>query len=940
MKQFSSLLRRAAALTLAVALALPLTAHAAAAQRVLQTTQTIVDGLTYVNTVSTAAAGRLESFSAELSPSSPLHPILLQGAGTIYGGASIDKAVAQAQSKGYQVYAAINTDYFSTSTGIPLGIVIEDGVYRSSAAGAPAMLIGADTVSLCAAPEVSLTLTNVSTGAVVTPNHFNKLRVPTGGVYLLNENFSEVSTRTTTPGWFVRLRLTQSAPLTVNSTLMLQVTEVLSSQQAISIGPDEYILTADDNAGLSELFDSFRVGDSYLLETRCTDPVLAAAQWAGGVGDTIVQNGVATSKSGWLYPDNARAPRSALGMRSDGTLLLYAADGRQSGYSVGLTLTDLADEMLALGCEWAVNLDGGGSTALSVWTPGQTGASVQNSPSDSALRACATYLLLVGETPGDGLPHALAPTENGICVLTGSSLTLPDAVIVDQALTPLGIERDTLQFYSGLGLGSITDGVYTAGMTPGTDSVVLWSNRLGIGGTTEIHVVNTLSELHLHAANSSASLSSLSVNPGDTVQLHVTGSYFGREALRGTTGVTFSVSESLGTVDETGLLTISPEAAAGGELTVSAGGLTKTIAVNLLNVHLDVKSDHWAWEAVDFCYRNGIVSGISASEFGPDSLIRRGDFVLMLYSALGRPAVSAPCTFTDVSPSDYFSTAMAWAQEQGLMTGVGDGRCLPLDPLTREQAFTVLHKALPLLNMDCPDAPLSILTSFDDATQLSDYALTHTATLVAQGIVSGSGSYLHPKGNLTRAEMATLVHRVMTHTPITSYPDAPAEGGDTSSETPPQGTALSLNFSELTVWSSETFPLTASLTPDIEGAVITWSSSDPTVAAVSPTGEVTNLYAGLGTQTVTITASYRDLTASCVVSCPQAGLTGVVYNVAHGLNIRSGPDTSYPVQGRLNAGDIVVVLNHVNGWYEILYPDAAQACTGYVSADYLLLNLF
>lgn len=62
-------------------------------------------------------------------------------------------------------------------------------------------------------------------------------------------------------------------------------------------------------------------------------------------------------------------------------MVFYAVDGRQSGYSAGLTQKDLADELLQQGCQWAVNLDGGGSTTLSVLLPGSSAPAVDNSPS-------------------------------------------------------------------------------------------------------------------------------------------------------------------------------------------------------------------------------------------------------------------------------------------------------------------------------------------------------------------------------------------------------------------------------------------------------------------------------------------------------------------------------------------------------------------------------
>ena len=68
-------------------------------------------------------------------------------------------------------------------------------------------------------------------------------------------------------------------------------------------------------------------------------------------------------------------------------MVFYAVDGRQSGYSAGLTQKDLADELLQQGCQWAVNLDGGGSTTLSVLLPGSSAPAVDNSPSGGSLRA-------------------------------------------------------------------------------------------------------------------------------------------------------------------------------------------------------------------------------------------------------------------------------------------------------------------------------------------------------------------------------------------------------------------------------------------------------------------------------------------------------------------------------------------------------------------------
>lgn len=144
------------------------------------------------------------------------------------------------------------------------------------------------------------------------------------------------------------------------------------------------------------------MGDRITLTTSCEDEALSHAQWAGGVGDIMVWDGQLTDSSQWTYAKDGRQPRTALGMKEDGTLLVYAVDGRQSGYSSGLSQKDLAEEMIRRGCVWAVNLDGGGSTAISLWLPGQTGPAVLNLPSDGKPRSCATYLLAGTEPEGDG----------------------------------------------------------------------------------------------------------------------------------------------------------------------------------------------------------------------------------------------------------------------------------------------------------------------------------------------------------------------------------------------------------------------------------------------------------------------------------------------------------------------------------------------------------
>ncbi len=941
MRHKTSLFSRAAAFALALALAIP-AAYATAGEKKLETTTRIVDGLTYRNTVSVNNGSRVESNSFELSPYSVAKPILVQGDGTIYGAATINRAVSRAQAQGYHVLGGINTDFFVMSTGVPIGVVVEDGVYKSGCAGENIIAIDAGAVSILETPRVDLTLSIQSSGRTITPHNFNKTRHNSGGLYLLNEYFSTVSSRSDGSGWYVRMKamadpFTGRVPdLTVNTSLTLEVTELFQSDKSVTIGPGEYILTASTLAGYSDSFAAFQLGDRVTLTTSCNNAGLSGAQWACGVGDIIVRDGAVTDSSGWTYAQDGRQPRTALGLKPDGTVILYTVDGRQSGYSVGLSEKNLAEELLSQGCTSAVNLDGGGSTSFSLWTPGKSGPALRNKPSGGSARACATYLLLVTDQRGDGWPDRLVLPEEGQVVLTGSSVTLPQAVAIDSGLNPVSADLSGLTYTSTGGRGTVQGNVYTAGYWAGTDTLGLSAGILE--GTAQIHIVDQLTEFKVTRAGSSSALTALNVEPGEQIQLAVTGSYWGRTALRDFGPVACSVQGDVGTVDENGLFTAS-ETPGSGSITFSARGLTQTIQITMANAHQDIPAGHWAYDAVEYCYAKGIVSGVSDTQFGGVYPISRANFIVMLYNAMGKPAVSAPCTFHDVPADAYYAPALAWAQQNELSSGVGGGNFAPFANITREQAFAMLYRFLPIAGKSCPDGSLSVLDKFTDRDQLSSYARQAAATLVSQGLVSGSGANLNPQNTLARAEMAALLYRVLEHTPVTDVPTDPVTP-DTPTDPGVSGNhLLALDQSQVTLASGGSVTLKASILPAVSGASVTWTSSDPSAAAVSPGGMVTNLYAGARDKAVIVTASWNGQSASCTVTCQRAQRVGTVTGADTGLNVRSGPGAEYGKVGGLRNSSQVVVLGQEPGWYQILFLNpSGQAAIGYVSADYLVVT--
>ena len=170
----------------------------------------------------------------------------------------------------------------------------------------------------------------------------------------------------------------------------------------------------------------------------------------------------------------------------------------------------------------------------------------------------------------------------------------------------------------------------------------------------------------------------------------------------------------------------------------------------------------WAAESVDYLYENGITTGVGATTYHPDGLIIRGDFVLMLSRAF-RFSVSGGDNFKDVPAESYYAQAISSAKALGIAQGGSDGRFNPSASLTREDAMVLLQRTLNRTGHGIDDASASYLNRFSDGKSVSSYAQGSVAALVQAGVIQGDDAgNLNPKGSLTRAEMAVILHRVLT----------------------------------------------------------------------------------------------------------------------------------------------------------------------------------
>lgn len=105
----------------------------------------------------------------------------------------------------------------------------------------------------------------------------------------------------------------------------------------------------------------------------------------------------------------------------------------------------------------------------------------------------------------------------------------------------------------------------------------------------------------------------------------------------------------------------------------------------------DVPEGAWYEDGGRYVYENGLMAGVSASQFDPDGTTARGQLVTILWRLAGSPAADSPADFTDVAEGDWYAQGAAWAARWGVASGYGDGRFGPDDPITREQLAVMLY---------------------------------------------------------------------------------------------------------------------------------------------------------------------------------------------------------------------------------------------------------
>ena len=175
----------------------------------------------------------------------------------------------------------------------------------------------------------------------------------------------------------------------------------------------------------------------------------------------------------------------------------------------------------------------------------------------------------------------------------------------------------------------------------------------------------------------------------------------------------------------------------------------------------DVEENGWYHTGVDFMVKNGFMNGVADDAFDVDGNLTRAQLVTILYRIAGEPESTATNPFADVADGQWYTNAVIWAAENGIVKGVNTTTFAPNDQITREQIATILFRYAKAEKVE------GKLAGFPDAEKISDYAADAMAWAVEQGLINGISesdgkTYLAPQETATRAQIAVILMRYLT----------------------------------------------------------------------------------------------------------------------------------------------------------------------------------
>lgn len=725
-----------------------------------------------------SGVGYQSEYFVEYSPNSSVIPTVISG--DIYGKMTTSNMASALLNGGTHPTMLINSDFFALNTGVPLSHQVSGGeVVVMDADDMTAIGFNKDSTAFVSWLSMSAELERGDDKFEI--GVINKVRQPYA-VYLYTDRFSD-TTRAEGKGINVVVD-TEGKRLETGKTIEGVVESITEDDGAVKIPDGKIVLSVDLNTA-EEIVNNIKLleeGDEISLSVSCEGD----ARWEDAEYILGVWGGVLIKDSQIQDIDEAAAPRTAFGIKADGTLIFYALDGRQTGHSYGARLKTLAKRLLELGCVDAVNLDGGGSTTLGTIYPGQSSMTIVNKPSDGAQRQISTFLGLINTKKPSAEASKLFVypyTEN---YLSGASETFY-AYATDKNYYKTDLPDDVV-FIAPNGKKSYDGKMKITG--DGKVSVGALSGEL----ETEItlNCYETPTHISVKNAADSKEVTSLVLTPGESIDLNAF-AYVGNKSLIGDdTCFEWSCSKSIGKISTKGIFSATDEEATG-TITISAGDYSKEIEtkvrmkkpyiaitfeesddgkvriyyntdenIEITDANISIKVDGSEIEVP-------VNSGMSEIVFDDTDIhkinvtaVNEGGYKTVAgYTTQGDEYKNI---FADVHDEYWAKDSITYLNHFGVINGTKEGSKTyfkPANNITRAEFAVMIANMLGIDTEDFEDIDLPM----KDADKIAPWCINHIKALYELGIMSGKGSgndvVFDATATLTRAEAATVISRLL-----------------------------------------------------------------------------------------------------------------------------------------------------------------------------------
>ena len=722
-------------------------------------------------------------------PNSDVEPIITGGE-YVYGRTTIENEIERIRNLRINPIAGTNADFFSLQTGVPMSNVIVDGKILTKD-GTEQYGIGIldDNTAFMSKFTIHSVMTKED-GSQMNIYNINKYRQPYAA-YLMTDEFS-TETHNNTKGFDVVLGSVEGE-LKIGSEITATVESVDEYEGSIAIPEGKLVLTVDSAAPEEFLnpISTLQIGEKITISFGVTgdERWKDAKLGLGATGGMLIENGEVNTNF-----EAGANPRTALGIKKDGSLLLYTIDGRKKGYSYGVQLKTLANRLKELGCVDAINLDGGGSTCFVLQFPGDSNTTLNNKPSDGKSRAVSNFIFFKNNLKPTGILNKLTVYPLTSYVLTGASVKITTKA-TDTAYYPVklnGLPEYTVEENSDSTVDE--NGIFTA---KDSKAVTVYATKNNITGSTKIVCLDTPTDIVVKAKDNDKNIKELKLKRGESINLYAE-SYAGYNKLIDKADLyTWSCDEEIGTITENGTFTSADVLKADGNIYVTAGKKTVTIPVNITrtgNESADEMYTEINCESLDNDYTISLSSqyGITVAE---DGIIVKVDgskipfeyadnqitftvpegttsVTVFVKNSEGLTSFYTDKKDTENGETPFNDTEGHWAQQvisnmyrYRIVNGENTNDGLKFNPnksMTRSEFAVMITNYLGINTANYENTVLP----YEDADEIAAWAENSFKALYELGIIKGvigtdGKLYANPVSSITRAETATIISRTL-----------------------------------------------------------------------------------------------------------------------------------------------------------------------------------